>query len=302
MLESLAEIPTFQICIGDAGSASSRAAAKSPPVTRVAGLDARARTRQETCRAITDLGFSVDIDKIRRREGYLPSRTQLACAVGHRLAWRLMLSTDAPYALILEEDAVPTGSAADVDATMSILRSERAAVVQLSCRSEIFPARPIRLKRPTSELVELRYPPRQTTAYLINRQAALLGVNSPLDGLADWPGFATSVDFWALLPWMFKESGATSTVDLGTGGLASVSRWRRLVHALPFSFEHLYRVSLPTLDAWLWRRRGRPRAGNLDELWIPSVPHQVAGAAKVLARKMDSQRGAARIPAPGDAL
>lgn len=284
MYDSLRNICTFQLVLEDTRLNHTIPAAGSPCLTRVAGFDARNLSIQDTYKEIAELGFTLNTDKIYKREGYMPSPTQLACAVGHRLAWRLMLSTGDPYALILEEDAVQTGINVDIDAATTVLQGERPAVVQLSCRSEIFPLRREASKAPINGLVELRYPPRQTTAYLINRQAAVLGASSPLDGLADWPGFATQVDFWALLPWMFRESGETSTVNLGTGGLASISKMDRIVHALPLNLEHLYRVSLPTLDSWLWRKRGMPRDGIDDQLWRPSVPNVVVSAAKRLAR------------------
>lgn len=252
----------------------------------IPGLDARGLTLDEVVKACEDRGVRVDLARIKAFEGHLPSPTQMACALGHHMAYREIVARKLPAALVLEEDAIWTGTSAEVSALMEILGSGEPRVVQLSSRGEAF----AELARGMSEDFEgawrLRYPPRQTTAYLINAAAARLATARPIDGLADWPSFASRVQFLAWVPWLFTESGSATTIELpGYAHASQIEILARYGHMLTLDIERAYRVFLPRLESWLWRKRGRPRIGPNGELWRVSLPSTVVSAVERRARR-----------------
>ncbi len=257
-------------------------------VQAIEALDARGDSRWDATDWCIDNGARVDVDSIARREGARPTPTQLACALGHHMIYALIVEQGLPYALVLEEDARQVGDLRYLANSKDLLlRKDVPTVVQLSSRGQVFTHRRNLEPGTTQAVVALTYPPRQTTAYLINFAAATAAASAPVDGLADWPGFATSVCFYAVLPWPFRESGAETTIQLSAAGgndpTRRETRWRYLPRS--GSSEYLYRTYLPRLDSWLWRMRRRPRIGPGGALWKSSIPWMVVALIRNRARR-----------------
>lgn len=253
----------------------------------MAAIDGRGKSVESIKDVGEDLGFNIDLQAVQRREGYLPSASQLACALGHQRIWRLLLERGLPYALVLEDDAVEATDL-PMEVLLPVLDSKTPVIVQLSCRGEIFAEERTAGPGATPAVVKLRYPPRQTTAYAINRAAAQLASRSPIDGLADWPGFATNVHFFACLPWPFREELSPSTIQVG-GPSPRGSLNSRGSRTLQLDADHAYRVWLPRMDSWLWRRRNRPTLGPGHEIWEPTLPTPLVRMIRGLARYTSSK-------------
>lgn len=294
MRELPADIAAFQLSLDAQEHGADVRRSPVSGVQPIAAIDARGESLGFVMDVARQSGFCFDLNAIHRREGYLPSPSQLACALGHKRIWRLVLELELPYALVLEDDAV---KAADLplEALLPILRSSNPVVVQLSCRGEIFSEGRATLRDTRPMVVKLRYPPRSTAAYLINQAAAHLASDSSIDGLADWPGFATHVDFFACLPWPFKENLSPSTIQIGIINKEAHVNPKGF-HAFPFTYDHAYRVFLPRVDAWFWRQRGRPTIDPGQHIWQPSVPWPLIRAIRHLARRSRVSRSGQTNP------
>jgi hypothetical protein len=278
------DLPVFRLAVDAIGAPPWINQLSPRSFNAIQGIEGRGASTWDVSAACHAAGINVALEVARRREGYNPSATQLACAAGHRLIYRAITREQHTVALVLEEDALPVRGFVDLAPALDKLTTPTPTIVQLSCRGEVFPESPSCETQVTPALVPLRYPPRQTTAYLINHAAAALGSTSVLDGLADWPGFATHVDFWAMLPWPFVEASRSSTIQLGWEARGDI-RAPRLRSVIPRSLDDIYRKTLPRVDSKLWRMRGMQRVGPQGELWMPSLPGFVPTMARKLARR-----------------
>jgi hypothetical protein len=258
-------------------------------ILHVPAIDGRQADLEAVLEQCSARSIEVNLDAFRSREGCLPTPSQLACAVGHHIIYQRIADSGAPYALVLEEDALFVRPDSDFAHAAEVLVRPTPVIVQLSCRGQIF-SRNRRVEAqvgPTSPftLIPLRYPPRQTSAYLINAPAARLAAAKPIDGLADWPGFATWTDYWAVTPLPFAETLGATTIEVPSGPQLSRQgtgqRWRSRVKLRP---ELAYRSTLPLIEARLWRRRGMPRVAPDFEIWQPSLPSSLVNLVRRAAR------------------
>lgn len=207
------------------------------------------------------------------------SPSQIGCHLSHREAYRQFANTGDPWALIAEDDAFPLDG---LSAMKDLLRSwTRAAPTVVECfnsgrvnvsQTHITVAEELALDR----LVTF---PGSTVAYFINRAAALLALehSAPLISRADWPQWATDVDFWRTRPNVVLHGapGTTPESTMGTEGQresrpAKVARWAGLLTGVtylrlrghyPGGVSQYYRHAVkPTAVYWVSRAsRGRLR-------------------------------------------
>ena len=237
-------------------------------------LDARSLSEEDVVSWCLAQGVELDLSRTIARERVRPTPTQIACAIGHHLIYEQLIGMDGDFALVLEDDVAPTDHGTDLSPAVAMMKRPTPTIVQLSCRGEVFArSRDWRGSKPQG-LVPLCYPPRQTCAYLINRQAAALAAERPVDGLADWPSFATQVDFYALLPWPFQELNNETTIQLppSRGDADPMAAMASRYLPASWSADYLYRTYLPAVDAWIWRHSGSRRIGPRGEIWRSSIP------------------------------
>jgi hypothetical protein len=234
----------------------------------------------------------------RMRLGRDLSPTEFGCLQSHRAAYRAFLDSGASVALVCEDDAVLV-SAPSVLANLG--RKTVGAdprIVVLASRSQSFVAGPRRVtKTHGGTLFQFRYVPMQTVAYLINRPAAEMALAGRTDGPADWPSWASSINFMGFYPWPFRETTRPSTVgpteiEARARRISSVTMMSYLVarNAYGSFCEFLYREWLPRVESRVWRSGGRPRAFGDDGPWMSAFGVQEVGL--VLADW--SRRGARR--------
>lgn len=237
-------------------------------------LDARSLSEDDVLSWCLAQGVKLDLSRTMARERARPTPTQIACAIGHHLIYEKFIRMDGDLALVLEDDVTPTNHWEDLSLAVTMMKRPTPTIVQLSCRGEIFAKSRDWRGTKREGLIPLCYPPRQTSAYLINRQAADLAAARPVDGLADWPSFATQVDFYALLPWAFREKDTETTIQLppSRGDADTKAATGSRYFPASWSADHLYRNYLPAVDAWIWRHSGRRRLGPHREIWRSSIP------------------------------
>ncbi len=153
------------------------------------------------------------------RLGEDPSPGMIGCWLSHRRCYEELATDphDLAALLILEDDVeVPKGFRID-SVAQRLLDTEAPVIVHFFSRG-ISAAHPCGRQQVTSG-VYFRHiiPPGQTAAYAINRAAADLAVASKLmDGPADWPSWAQSVQFWGVFPWPVRELPIPSTIEVPT--------------------------------------------------------------------------------------
>jgi hypothetical protein len=214
-----------------------------------------------------DAYAQLDIDGITLRTGRAPSPGMLGCALSHRGVYRALLESGQGWGLVLEDDALPTTDATlGPEGVQALLGSmpPGPVVLQLYTRGARFVGRKSRYQAVAGRwLFRFKFPPGQTAAYLINREAAALLLSRPIDGPADWPNASAKVSFFGIFPWLFTESGRPSTIEMPMSlpyswrlnQILGINALRAKKDGVPFSDN--WRVSLgPYLASILARRWG----------------------------------------------
>ena len=153
------------------------------------------------------------------RLGEDPSPGMFGCWLSHRRCYEELATNrhGLTALLILEDDVeVPEGFRIDPVA-QRLLETQDPVIVHFFSRG-ISAAHP-RGRQQTTNGLYFRHivPPGQTAAYAINRAAADLAVASMLmDGPADWPSWAQSVQFWGVVPWPVRELPIPTTIEVPT--------------------------------------------------------------------------------------
>lgn len=259
---------------------------------RDAGLSAqRVAAIQSPNEAPTSIVRGLDVPAMKARLGYEPSNSAIGCALSHRLVYSRMLEAGLELALVLEDDVRLDLAVFRPNKLAALASTGTPTVVQLWSRG-VRLAEPQSVQRFDDHAVSFRfrYPPGQTAAYIINRQAAQLAMASPTDGPADWPQWGTQVNYVGVFPWPAREVGLPSSIpQVPTGGrgrmLATVSGYRFISSRRYLSpWDFLFRVWMPTLEAGLWRRTGRPSIVRSKEgPW--AAAHVLGGASRFLSRR-----------------
>lgn len=241
-------------------------------------------------------GVIPHIDEILRGEP--SSGPEIACAESHRLAYEAFISESKDWALVLEEDVILVGDLSQIDELIRNVPNHRPTIISLWCRGVCFAEN--RTMRPIGQSLQMfnfRYVPPQTAAYLINRSAAQLALASGSPRIADWPSWASRVQFIGVFPWVFAESGRESTISdanaspiwessLSTNMRKCVQLLRVVSQSNRYglsSSEVLYRRYLPLVEAKLWRMRKMRRL--FDAQQGPAVPSPWLKPLAVIVRK-----------------
>jgi glycosyl transferase, family 25 len=168
---------------------------------------------------------------------------ELACALSHRLAWRLVCDTGLAGALIFEDDAIPT----DRLAALLAAGGHRAGdLVQFDHADARIWRRGFRRAQVQSLGPDLRLVPVAANASLANGYAVsargakhLDAAATPVAGLADWPCDTTALGALIALPAVVMHpptDPAQSRLETARrvmveGHLRAQSRWRRRLHS-----------------------------------------------------------------------
>jgi hypothetical protein len=150
----------------------------------------------------------VDIPMFEAVVGRYPLATEVGCATAHLNAWKYLIDSEFGELAVFEDDAILL----DFDASKvseSIKGMKGPWYIALERRAGDFLVSHLRIRRQLT-LRRAIVQPRGSGAYVISRQAAMLGVNSHLstglfDGISDtWPGPAIMLKFFVCLPPPFK--------------------------------------------------------------------------------------------------
>ncbi len=156
---------------------------------------------------------------------------EIGCALAHRDCYRRLLSSDADWALIFEDDARivrPEAMAEVMKEVESRPPFETPAIIMLYGRQMVGDPRFRKRLADGTEIAELLRTPMTATAYFINRAAAayILDTGLPLRNTADWPvSVEGNVRFAGVYPWIAipDETGAPSSIG-SRGGARSAMR------------------------------------------------------------------------------
>jgi hypothetical protein len=213
--------------------------------------------------------------------GYRLSENAVSCFLGHRKIYQEFLDSGDLWSLILEDDVQLVGQFDDViNQIVSTAISNEPTIVQLFTRGERFVERNPKFKFDNHSLFRFRTLPGQTAAYLINRSAAQCAIsdNSGI-GPADWPNWATQVNFYCVYPFVFFESGTDSQIPIPT--MARCAHWKRLLsiffgvhwianrHHFQSFRQYKLIVLRPIWMRFLWKIKSSlfSRSGAREDLW-----------------------------------
>jgi hypothetical protein len=139
-----------------------------------------------------------------------PKVGEVGCALAHLQAWQHLAQSDLPYLAVFEDDAKPLTS--DLSHVFTAIESMRGAwylTFQLLSTDQLVTHAFVRRPRIRRALVQ----PRATAAYVISREAALLGIadfqagGGRIQGTSDrWPGPAAQFKFYLTMPATFGSS------------------------------------------------------------------------------------------------
>jgi hypothetical protein len=178
-----------------------------------------------------DVTELVDISLFEAVVGRYPLPTEVGCATAHLNAWKYLIDQNLEKLAVFEDDAILL----DFDlnrANESISKLKGPWYIALERRAGDFLVSHLRIRRPFS-LRRAIVQPRGSGAYIISRQAAIVGVRNQLstgqfDGISDnWPGPATMFKFFVCLPPAFK-------VDPKAVSIIGVKRSRQFSRAEMF--------------------------------------------------------------------
>jgi glycosyl transferase family 25 len=132
------------------------------PWTRLTAVDARQLTTEQRA--------ALDTDAFQRKHGMTPLPGEVGCYLSHVEAMKQFLASDATYALILEDDALPGGALPEVLRALMAC-PQRWDMVKLSAVHSGTPVRVLPLT-PGHSLAVMLSRCTGSSAYLINRRAA----------------------------------------------------------------------------------------------------------------------------------
>ena len=153
------------------------------------------------------------------------SRAEAGCALSHLKAARLAFEASLDWVLVIEDDAILGKNISPVIERAVELDSGRPMVFTLHSTNV-----PLMISSSKKQLGDdglgvigrLYLPPSSTVAYLMNRGAIeLFSQKNRVQGLADWPPWSYSVDFWGCFPWPV-QTGDTSASTLAAAREAAL--------------------------------------------------------------------------------
>lgn len=161
---------------------------------------------------------------------------EIGCAVGHLRAYRKAYAGDkAPWVAIFEDDArLLDGALQCLDEIAECISEEIPTIVSLYSDAPrlILSAASMRTidcpRHSGLYLARSMTPPSFAMAYLMNRPALELAASRDfVEGVADWPAWAESCQFWVVQPWLarpdqlepslIQSSRTDSGIETGAG-------------------------------------------------------------------------------------
>ena len=121
--------------------------------------------------------------------GRIIGSKEIAVLMSHRKCYETFLSLNQKYLLVLEDDVILQSRLFDPKVISNHLNRQKPTI--LSLYSPLWS-----IWKKSRAGVRAKFPPACAAAYYINVQAAKLAVNTYPIGIADWPPWAHSVDFF----------------------------------------------------------------------------------------------------------
>jgi hypothetical protein len=159
----------------------------------------------------------VNESKFSKVLGRPPTGPEVGCALSHLHCIQLARNMNAHCALILEDDAVVTSEL--LPSFHALMNLDRGDPLILQVYS---PTSPV-LKKETLHYIDAEEkkfvaqfftPPNGAVAYLMNRAAIdQFSQYSYVEGVADWPPFANSCQFWGFFPSPISHDIEGSTIE-----------------------------------------------------------------------------------------
>jgi GR25 family glycosyltransferase involved in LPS biosynthesis len=236
----MTNVEVYVISLGDSDRATDLRAyltAAGVACTSVPAVDGRALSEEELAQvALPRAGTWL--------YGQALSGTQIGCLLSHRRVYEHFLRGKASWAVVLEDDAYPTGFDQGILSLLGRRSKEAPTILELFSSGRVnrqgstcsVPGHNLVLER-------LRTYPGSTVAYAINRAAAQVALDYREDvaSRADWPPWAVSVDFWRCVPNLFAHGQpgkvVTSTMmpaDQFESFARKVNRWSALLLGITF--------------------------------------------------------------------
>ena len=231
----------------------------------------------------TEISNQVDSKSCISRLGAELTASQIGCALSHKQAYEQFIEAGSHWALILEEDVrLESDFSRKLELLLMAVEIDEPCVIELFSRGERFVNDKNILQLDLDHRVyEFSSIPGQTAAYLINREAAKLGVSSSkVDGPADWPNWAAKVKFLCIYPFLASEKSEGSSIDMKL-----VTQWKYRLRVLQiFTGIHYVRyrgsfssridyftlIVKPLLNRFKWELSGRPTFPKSEQsgLWL----------------------------------
>lgn len=114
---------------------------------------------------------------------------EIAVLLSHRKCYEIFLNSSKKYLLVLEDDVVLNSNVFDLLSITKRLNMRKPCVVSLYSPSWS-------IWKKNRNGIRAKFPPACAAAYFMNVHAAHLAVSNNPIGIADWPPWAQSVDFY----------------------------------------------------------------------------------------------------------
>ena len=199
------------------------------PFTRLAAVDARTLT--------ADQRASLDEAAYRRKHGMAPVLGELGCYLSHVQAMQAFLSSDASFALILEDDVLLHSSLPAVLLGL-INKAERWDVAKLSAVHSGTPVAYARVA-PGHQLAVMLSRCTGSSAYILNRRAAqvyvqgLLPMSLPYDHVFD-QGWRFGLKFRLVTPTPCGHDEEIASTIVSPPGVSRKFHWTRRLPAYAY--------------------------------------------------------------------
>lgn len=252
--------------------------------TRVGDLNLRLRSMGFDPRGIVAVdgramsALEIDAVAVRRAGKHLYgvdlSPPQIGCHLSHRAAFKRFVSTNDPWALICEDDAFPLPDLSLLRTWIGSWAATNPTIVECFSAGRVNVARQVLRTSADVSVQRLKTFPGFTVAYFINTAAARLALeyDGPVTSRADWPQWATEVNFWRTQPnsVLHGEPGAiqSSTMSLPDSMESwptKLARWLSLLSGITFvrlrryypgGIRQYYQHAVaPSLHYWLSQLR-----------------------------------------------
>ena len=206
------------------------------------------------------------------------SAPQIGCHLSHRAAFKRFVSTNDPWALICEDDAFPLPALSLLRTWIDSCTATNPTIVECFSAGRVNVARQVLRTSADVNIQRLKTFPGFTVAYFINTAAARLALeyDGPVTSRADWPQWATGVNFWRTQPntVLHGEPGAiqSSTMSLPDSMESRPTkfvRWLSLLSGITFvrlrryypgGIRQYYQHAVtPSLHYWLSQLTSRFR-------------------------------------------